>query len=464
MIDRLLGDWRKSGMLVADCLAESINELIVSGILPEGAVMPPQRALAHELGISRATVSQCYDQLCDDDLLVSRQGSGSRIRRRGARSPKSAAIEGRLSTFTDERGDEVDLSSGALGGLSMVSAEIASLEPNEIGQIVSQDGYYPTGLPVLKEALAQYLSEASLPTSVDQILITSGAQQATWLIAHTLIGSGDLIVVEDPSYRGALEAFRACGAHLLAVPLTSEGIDTEHLEHLVRRERPQMVYWQPTVHNPTGQSASRVTKEAVAKLQEHYSLTVVEDGSSNDLIHEEGRTPPTPFARYSTGGETLTVGTASKLFWGGLRVGWIRAHPSTIRRLSEAKRSLDLGGAPIDQLVVARLLPHAHVARKLRARQLGENLRIVGDLFARDFKNWSYPTPAGGTNLWVDVRADAGTLATRAKQEGVLVVPGSSFSANNSFEKHLKIPIAQQAPVLLEGLKRLHASLPESGT
>lgn len=252
---RLLGDWPEAGRTLPDALAAAISELIDASVLHDGAILPSQRVLADTLGVSRVTVAEAYDLLSAGDLLAARQGSGSRVRSRpGTSLGTSNATEGRLASHTGHQDSAIDLTSGALPGLPMVAATLASLDRSALEDLVAGDGYFPAGLPVLREAIAARYSRGGWPTEPDEVLVTGGAQQAVWLIAHTLVSSGDEVVVEEPTYRGSLEAFRACGARLVAVPMTPTGLDVAHLEQLLARRRPCLLYIQPTAHNPTGVS------------------------------------------------------------------------------------------------------------------------------------------------------------------------------------------------------------------
>jgi len=238
MLCRLLGDWSDTARTFPAALAAAIGELIDESVLRDGAILPSQRALADALGVARVTVAEAYDLLSAEDLLAARQGSGSRVRSRpGTRLLGSSnTTEGRLASHTGHQNVSIDLTSGALPGLVMVAETLASLDAEDLGDLVAGDGYYPAGLPVLREAIAARYRRDGWPTEPDEVLVTGGAQQAVWLIAHTFVSSGDEVVVEEPTYRGALEAFRACGARFLPVPMAPTGLDVAHLARLLESQ------------------------------------------------------------------------------------------------------------------------------------------------------------------------------------------------------------------------------------
>ncbi len=453
---RLLGDWPDARRTLPGALAAAIGELIDASVLRDGAILPSQRVLADALGISRVTVAEAYDLLGAEDLLAARQGSGSRVRSR----PRSGSFgssnltEGRLASHTGHQNHSIDLTSGALPGLPMVADTLASLRGEDLGELVAGDGYYPAGLSVLREAIAARYTRDGWPTDPDEVLVTSGAQQAVWLIAHTYVSSGDEVVVEEPTYRGSLEAFRACGARLLAVPMGRAGLDVTHLARLLESRRPRLVYVQPTGHNPTGVSLPDADRHRLAELVLRHEVLTVEDSCTADVLLDRSARRP-PWGSLLPDGPVLTVGTASKLLWGGLRVGWIRGSRGAITRLTEARKAVDMAGPVLDQLVAARLLARADEALGLRHAQLTAALDRAGQVLAEVHPQWIWTPPSGGTGLWVDTGMDAVALAERGRRKGVRVVPGPTSSVFGGFGTHLRLPYWHPADQFREGLLRL---------
>jgi DNA-binding transcriptional MocR family regulator len=454
-LSRLLDGWATMHDDTLDTLylrlAEAMTDLIRSNTLPDGTVLPSQRSLAEALGIARGTVTRVYETLAAKDLIEARQGTGSRIRRRGAVG--SLAVDARLITYTGHHGTEIDLTSGALPGLPMVADAFRSLDHERLAAEVATDGYHPKGLQRLRVAVADRYTRDGLATDPNQVLITSGAQHAVWLIAHALVSRGDEVVVEEPTYRGALEAFRHAGAQIASVPVrdgNAGGLDIDHLRRLLEHRPPRLLYCQPGVHNPTGIALSRSRHRKLADLVERFGVTVVDDTSFADLRLDEGDgLPPLPGA--------LLVGTASKLFWGGLRVGWIRTTPELVERLVSLRRAADLATPVADQMVTAGLLAVADQARATRAGDLRACLADTEALLTARRPAWSWQRPAGGTGLWIDTGTNAVTLVEHARRQGVRVVAGPAFSAFNGFSQHLRLPYWQPPALLAEVLDRIDA-------
>ncbi|WP_052680260.1 PLP-dependent aminotransferase family protein [Microbacterium azadirachtae] len=440
-LTRMLGDWSHPGAPVSKQLAVGLSELIASSALPTGTRLPSQRDLAQILGLARGTVGQAYDQLALDGYIDLQPGSRARVRG-GAAVLKTTA---RLRSFSD-RADVLDLSSGSLPGLPAVAAAYTSLTAADIEPLVAGDGYDPMGILPLRQAIADDLSARGTPTSPDDLLITSGSQQAVWLCAQLLVTAGDVALLEEPSYRGAIEALGNMGARLIGVPVRQDGVDTEILLHHIERMRPRLVYLQPTAHNPTGATLPIEKRRALARALAAHEVTVVEDLSSADLLFDSSP-PPTLATVVGSAARVLTIGTASKLWWGGMRVGWIRGEPAVLRRLSEIRKAVDLAGAPVDQLVAARLTAHAEAARAERRRELRTGRDLLLSALHERLPSWSYVTPSGGTGLWIDTGIDSLGLAEAARKVGVRIVAGPAFSVTGGMRTHIRLPFGQSSQV-----------------
>ena len=210
-VARFLGAWRSQTLPDYRALAHGLTSLIDGSLLPAAHVLPSQRRLAAALGVARGTVVRAYGILHESGRLEPRRGSGNYVARPRA---VGSDIDGRLLSFAD-RSPAVDLSSGALPGDELVAEAIGAVGPMLSGDRLASPGYSPSGLPELRSLIAERHTDAGLATSPEQILVTAGAQQAVWLIANALAGPGTLTLLEDPTYRGALEAFAGAGGEQL---------------------------------------------------------------------------------------------------------------------------------------------------------------------------------------------------------------------------------------------------------
>jgi DNA-binding transcriptional MocR family regulator len=364
-------------------------------------------------------------------------------------SQKAGLLEGRLFSFTRTAVDTIDLSTGALPASPIAREILDGAMGDDLAPYLDTDGYFPAGLPILRQAIAEHLSRSGIPTQPQQVLVTSGAQQATYLALRSLLEAGDLVLTEDPSYRGALEALRTFGARIESVRTTRDGIDLNLLVRSLAR-KPSGLYVQTGIHNPTGQTMPSQARSQLADMINRSGLTTVEDCCSYDLTLQGP--PAKTLARLVEPDLLVSVGTLSKLFWGGLRIGWIRASPARIRNLLELRKVEDLATSVIDQLHAVRLLHRSVEARRERQVMLTTHLRTAEEALHEHFPGWTWDPIKGGSGLWVDTHADALALAAAAKRVGVKLAPGPSFSPYDGQRSMLRLPVWHEPAQLRQAL------------
>lgn len=447
-LSRLLGAWAEPGRPLPESLAAALIELIEAGLLAPAARLPPQRLLAEALGTARGTVAATYESLEARGYLAARQGAGSWVRSRaGDGRPHTSK---RLFSFTAVADGVVDLSSGALPASSPVAGALADL--GDVRSFLDTDGYFPAGLPALR---------AAIHPDPRRVLVTAGAQQATWLAATDAVGAGDPVLMEEPTYRGAIECFTGVGANVQGLRMVRGGIDVDHVRQGVKRGA-RALYCQTGMHNPLGRTMTAADRRALADEINRAGLLTIEDTSSSELTLHGPATAPS-LAGLVDPDLLVTIGTMSKLFWGGLRIGWIVAEPSRIERLTEQRKAIGLATSVVDQVLALRLRPHTEAARAerrafLRAA-LAETEAVIGDVF----EAWRWDRPTGGSGLWVDTGADAVRLTEAGKRIGIRLAPGPGFSTYGGFRSHLRIPVWHDPDVLRRSLTALRVSRPGPG-
>lgn len=462
---RALTGWSAGSGSLHKQLSDALRTLIELGEILQGSLLPSERQLADALAVSRTTVISAYETLKHDGQLESRQGSGTRVRRTtgGDESLSENGVigVGRLRGYYTPVATTIDLSTAAMPGLPL-SAEVAtSLALDEVLQLTKEYGYYPRGLPELREQLAAHFSANGVPTTADQILITSGAQQALEVVASSFVIPGDEVIIEDPTYRGAIQAFQALGARMLPVPSGDLGINLDVLRKRLSESRSQLLYVLPTVQNPTGSLLPEAERHAVVELALNHGVTVIDDASPADLLYSDARPPF--LASHAPESPIITIGSCSKLFWGGLRVGWVRAPAHIIARLARVKQGItDLGTSVLSQKILSNLLPYTEEARKQRQDQLRTGLSCVSDLLAELLPSWSWKEPAGGAALWVKIpHPSSSAFSQIALQHGVSIVPGPIFSVDGNFEDIVRVPFGLPPQTLRTGINRLSAAWDE---
>ena len=458
----MLGDWPHGEGPLYQRLAAAIRAAIERGDLPAGARLPAQRMLAHWLDVSRTTVVMAYEALAGDEWVEGRQGSGTTVRRSAARAPATrqgaaAVLSTRNVVFrglVERSGAQIEFMGAHFDGLPEVFGQMWKEARPDLLKLQHGHGYLPLGWPELRSAIAAHLERAGLPTRAEQVLVTSGAQQAIALVANLLIEVGDPVVLEDPTYLGAIDAFTSFGARLIGVPLGPEGLRVETLRAAVARTSPRVVYLMPTCHNPTGDVLAEPTRRALMRGLEGSGCVVVEDLTLADLTLEPR--VAAPLAAFTREVPVLTVGSLSKLFWGGLRVGWIRGPEPLIARLSRLKVVSDLSSSLVSQVIAARVLARAKELMALRRKQVRAGLEQATGMIAKHLPEWAYRRPAGGLSLWVRIPAgDVAELSEVALRRGVAIVPGTVNSPEGRWSDHLRLPFVAAPETMEEGIRRI---------
>ncbi|MEU6002519.1 PLP-dependent aminotransferase family protein [Streptomyces sp. NPDC047197] len=320
------------------------------------------------------------------------------------------------------------------------------------------------GEPALRAAVAGRFSARGLATGADDLMVTTGSQQALSLLATALIEPGETILVENPCYLAALQAFAFAGARVVAVPCDEAGIDPDALDELVALHRPKLLYTVPTFQNPTGRTLPAERRAAIAGIAARRGLWIVEDDPYGELRFEGERVPW--IASYP-GAEDRTVllGSFSKVMAPGLRLGWLRAPAALLRACAIAKQAADLHTPTVIQLAAARYLADndldAHVARVAAAYGERRDAMLSGLADALP-QGSSWGRPEGGMFVWAKLPDgyDTAALLPEVVKHDVAYVPGAPFYAGEPDVATLRMCFVTQSPdEIAEGLRRLGGAL-----
>ena len=322
------------------------------------------------------------------------------------------------------------------------------------------------GEPALRTALAARTSARGLATDADDILVTTGSQQALSLLATALLEPGDTVLVESPCYLAALQAFGFVGARIVAVPGDAEGLDPAALEELVVRERPKLLYTVPTFQNPTGRTLPAERRAAVASVAARRGLWIVEDDPYGELRFE-GERVPWIASHEEARDRVVLLGSFSKVMAPGLRLGWLRAPGALRRACAVAKQAADLHTPTVNQLAAARYLADrdldAHVGRVAGVYRERRDAMLAGLRQALpEGSDWT--RPHGGMFLWARLPQsyDTTALLPRVVRHDVAYVPGAPFYAAEPDRSTLRLCFVTQTPEEIgEGLRRLGEGLGE---
>ena len=445
-------------------LAAALLEAIDQHTVRRGTRVPAERSLAAVVGASRGTVVACFDQLVTAGVLTRRQGAGTYVAGRPswAGRPATSTVATMLLRRIAEEREVIDLSVSAPGDLR----HLPPVDTEAAWQSLDGHGLDPAGLPALRAEVARHLTDhQGLPTEPDQLVITAGAQEALWLLGRVLPGTR--VLVSCPSYPGLVSAIAGTRAEISHVPADAAGEDPRAIERAGRTPG-GVAYLMPTGHNPTGAVMPSLRRQAIAAIADAGRVTVVEDLTLADLIlgspgepgrpgsaADRGPADTPPIAALST--RVIAVGSISKVLWGGLRVGWIRAGEPLRSALIARKSALNLGTAVISQALAAQLLAAidggwltAHRAALTQRRDL-----LVAQIGAH-LPAWRTQPPAAGLSLWAElptVSADAFTIA--AARHGVTVMAGAAACADGRHRHFVRLSFAEQPSTLELAAERL---------
>jgi DNA-binding transcriptional MocR family regulator len=286
----LLPDLRTMPTPVYAALARAITSLVLDGRVATETRLPSERDLAAALHVSRATVTAAYDSLRSDGFLTSRTGSGSYVTVPVGSRPRTALS--RWTTRSTEGSDVIDLSCAALPAPPEVVQAAVGAAAARLGPYLLGDGYEPAGLPVLREAVASRFTRRGVTTRADQILITNGSLHGLDLLLRLLVGPGDRVLTELPTYPGALDAVRASGGRVVPVPMAAAGgWQVDQLTATLRQTAARLAYLTPDFHNPTGALVPEADRREVLKVARQTGTTVVVDESFIDLGFSAGERP-----------------------------------------------------------------------------------------------------------------------------------------------------------------------------
>ncbi|GEP33241.1 GntR family transcriptional regulator [Nocardioides szechwanensis] len=442
----LVGDFDRSPAYAG--LADALTLLIGDGRIGLGARLPSERELTEALGVSRTTVTRAYAALRDSGYAEARQGSGTFTRVPGGR----ARAHDRALMPRDGDHEAIDLNCAAASappGVAAAYAEAAAELPAYFGG----HGYFPAGLPELQAAIARTYEERGLPTAPEQVMVTPGALSAAAIVAQAFTRPGDRVLVESPVYPNATRAILQSGARLTGVPVDPDGWDLGAVAAALRQGSPRLSYLIPDFQNPTGHLMTETQREEYAALLRRAGTVAVVD-EAHQALALDGQEMPRPFASFAP--ETITIGSASKVFWGGLRLGWVRAPEGRMDQLTEARVGLDLGAPVMEQLVLIRLLARGDaVVTEQRDRLREQRDRLAAAVTAR-LPEWRYRLPGGGQFLWLQLPRPLGTALTdEAERHGVIIAPGPVFAAEGGLDQFVRIPWTRPPEVLEEAVTRL---------
>ncbi len=476
---------RSSATPVYRQIVDRLRAMIASGRLPVGFRLPPERRLAEALGVNRSTVLAAYRELKGDGLLAAHVGRGTVVSAPLAGVPAPATErsplpwrqllgrrgEGRpdplirdLLALT-ERPDVISMAAGLPAPELLPVGELGELA----GRLVAEVGaplfaYSPCeGHTPLRESVAHWLAGRGICCDPAEVLILAGSQQGLDLTARLLLEPGDAVVVEEPTYIGALEVFRRAGARLVGVPCDGEGLISDALEVALERHHPRLIYTLPTFQNPAGTVMSSRRRERLLELAARHRVPVLEDDPYADLRYEGDSLPS--LKALDRDGQVLYLGTFSKVLAPGLRIGFLVAPRPAVGPLTLAKQTVDLHANTLGQRLVDRFLRDGRFERHLSGLRLAYRRRrdaLAAALAATDLPGLAWSLPSGGFYIWARLPdgVDRPQLVARAAEARVAFLPGWSCFAQDGSQPFVRLSFSYLSEEqLAAGVERFAAAI-----
>jgi DNA-binding transcriptional MocR family regulator len=431
MLARAVGDWRGRAPTLSESLEQAIGDAILDGRIALGSRMPSERSLADALSVSRVTVSGAYGGLRTLGWLTTEQRARSR-----ARLPD--ALNGHLAAPEHAAGEPLlDLTSATPiaplpAYLHALSAAADDLRRHALGDGVGT-------VPALRRAVADRYARAGLPTDASQVLVTAGAAAALTILTRGALPRGAAVVVESPTYPGALDILRAAGLRPYAWPALA-GHDVDLLAEIAADTRARAAYVIPDFHNPTGALMDTGTRRALAARAAELGLVLIVDETLRDLPLHASQPPaltPEP---------AVHIGSLSKIVWAGLRIGWIRAPATLVASLAAQPLAQAVAPPPLEQLVALHLMDELPAIGAARRRELRTNLDGLQAAIAEARTGSLARLPEGGLSAWLALPpgVSSADLARRAPAAGLRISPGSAFSPDGTLDGYLRMPLTHE--------------------
>lgn len=454
-LSQLLEPWLHGKGPLRVRLKGAVEKAILEGLITDGTRLPSERGFADAGGVSRTTIVSAYDMLEEDGLIERRRGSGTIVRTASVHARMTARRDAELTALSSgmilqESEDVIDLTLGWLDLPNEFLPYLNNLTLEELHGTQCRSIYAPAGLPALREQIAARYATVGIPTTADNIIVTSGSQQALSLAASLFVGPGAAVAIEQPTFFVALDVFKTLGARLRTF---APGFTDRSLQQEMAKSSFRALYCVPTFHNPTGHVMPETARRGVVRLAREHEVPILED-CALEALSFDGPTPRS-LAHFDPE-NVVSVGSLSTIFWPGMRIGWIRASASIAARLGRLKVTSDLGTSVLSQVLAMRVLESFDHIAAFRRAQLERNRDLLCECLAELLPQWRFEKPSGGLVLWVRLPfGDATSFAQFAARAGVRILPGSSMTVDGSCEDYLRLPFTACRAMIAAGAVRL---------
>ncbi|MEZ0109677.1 DNA-binding transcriptional MocR family regulator [Catenulispora sp. EB89] len=453
----LLGEWRNGAGSLAQRLADAIEGAVERGELLAGWALPSERNLAAVLDVSRSTTARGMELLAKRGIVRSVQGAGTFVVGRSgvaARTPLPRGLRGKYrlgsgtgpgvaaATFPDVAGLPRE-------ALTLSVDDLLAAQPNGDGP---GSGYAIAGLDVTRVAIAASLSGNGLPTKPEALVVTTGATQSLSLAFEMLLSAGDVVIVESPTYPTTLDLLRRVGARIVPVRTGDGTVGADALVRLARRTRATLAVVMATCNVATGRSLTDADRSTLVRLARD-GVVVLDDRTLADYHPPPA---PTPVAALAEHRNIVTVGSFNKIYWGGLKMGWIRLHPSLVETAVRIKSRTDAGSSVPSQILLAKLLPHHGPIAAHRRSEMKRRTHLATAFLHDELPDWRNEAAGIGPSQWIRLPLrDTAEFVGFAHAHGTTVGYGGIYRSDGRPSAHLRTTLTSGDEEILAALRNL---------
>lgn len=448
-------------------LYDKLRELIISGKLSYGYLLPPIRKLAALLHVNPGTVVNAYKLLEQNGYIFSRTGSGSYV----AEIPVNGDTE-----YLPAAENEAEFLPPVTVHIAQNCLDFATVMPppdllpiddfkNVLIEVLDRDqgnafSYQDSqGFAPLRQSIAAYLKEQGIKAQADNVQIISGAQQGIDIVAKTVLSYGDYVFTENPTYPGAIAAFRSRGAKIVEISMESDGINIQELEAKIRSFRPKLLYVMANIQNPTGYSYSLAKRNRLLGLARRYNAMVLEDDYISEL--DVADVPLAPLKALDRDQRVIYLKSFSKIFMPGLRLAFLLMPPSMVAKVLTSKHNSDISTSGLTQrafdLYLRKGIWQGHIAaiRRIYLERYQTTLAALEEFLPPAV---TCHRPRGGLTCWLALPegVSAEQVVQTAEEKGVLLTPGTAFFPRHAPDRFIRLSFAVAcSEEILQGVKTL---------
>ncbi len=460
---------RNSAQAVYLQIRDRLSRLIESGALQPGDRLPSIRTLAKTTNVNKLTVIEAYSVLEADGLIHARQGSGYFVSPSSPTPPQPAShfappqevilseypgnsfFDFYMAAVTAHRhADMVDLSTGfpMNSGLENLQRIARRAVKHVDSTLFNYD--LPHGQLILRQQIARMLVQQGLEITPEDLIITNGSKQGLSLALQYHVRPGDWVIVESPTYHGALEILSSLKAKVIGIPMNSEGINLALLEKYLHTYHPKLIYTVSTLQNPTGVTTSYAHRTSLLQLAEKYGCKIIEDNAYEGLAFES---VPPPLKALDHNDIVTYLGTFSKTLMPGIRVGYMVATGQDYQPLVESKLNHDYHVSTVSQAIVSEYLATGHYRHHLthlQSKHLQSRNAMLSALERYFPAEASWTVPNGGTFLWVQLPENISTpaICQAALSHNILIANGALFFPDSQGYNALRLNFSHKPEVI----------------